>query len=241
MDPSNSQVTLLKLENQELKAKIKQKDRLIKVMAHDLKAPLLSFLGFTEYMSEDLENFSTEELKIIMQDMNQHARGMYDLVQNLLYWDKTSNQFKPVKFSVNEEIASNFKAIEPMARQKKIHINIILPENDSVFADRQMTASMLRNLLSNAIKHTPSGGKIDVTAMKQNKMLQITVKDYGYGMDNKTLDHLLNPEKAGAKGSATGLGLLICKKFVEQNKGKIWGESSRGQGTSFHFTLPLAD
>lgn len=239
MPSSTNQELFLKQENQELKAKIKQKDLLIKVMAHDLKAPLASFLSFTGYISEDITSFSAEELNIIIQDINQHAQGMYDLMENLLYWHRASNQFKPVKFSIKEELASNLKIIGPMAGQKNIQVNMILPENNRVFADRQMTASILRNLLYNAIKHTPARGRIDVLANKQNNRLQITVKDYGYGMDKDILENLFGSEKAVKLQTKTGLGLLICKKFVKLNKGSIWGESTRGKGTSFHFTLPL--
>lgn len=241
MPSSTNQETFLKQENQELKAQIKQQDLLIKVMAHDLKAPLSSFLSFTRYAGEDITNFSAEELNIIIQDINQHAQGMYDLVENILYWHRASNQLNPVKFPLKKEVASNLKIIEPMAGLKNIQINMKLPENDHVFADRQMTASILRNLLSNAVKHTPSRGKVDVLANRQSNMLQITVKDYGYGMDKEILGNLFDSEKTGRLETKPGLGLLICKKFVELNNGSIWGESTWGKGTSLHFTLPLAD
>jgi signal transduction histidine kinase len=134
--------------------------------------------------------------------------------------------------------------MEP-AGKKGVALSIDIPENILVYADENMLASTIRNLASNALKYTPSGGKVIITAKPSDvNKIEISVKDTGIGMDAEILGNMFKLDvsisRKGTDGEpSTGLGLLLCKDFIEKHGGRIWAESEEGKGSTFYFTLPV--
>lgn len=244
----NKEETIRKY-SEELAMSNKNKDKFFSIIAHDLKSPFHGFLGLTEMFSEDISDLSSAEIASLSSQMHKSAINLYGLLENLLTWARM--QKGDVSFSVEELdlcrlVAENIKTIKDRAEQKGITINNSVPEYIKVIADRKMVDSVLRNLISNAIKFTNRNGSVIISAREiKNNMVEISVEDSGTGMTEITMNKLFKlDEKVGKKGTegeeSTGLGLLLCKEFVEKNGGTIWVESSIDIGSTFYFTLPMA-
>lgn len=151
--------------------------------------------------------------------------------------------FDPIEFPLSEIIHQNIAIAEIKAEQKGIKIIYELPIEENVFADKKMTETVLRNLLSNAVKYSTKGGQIFVNAEKiDNEMVRISIRDAGIGMSQSIINKLFKiDERTGRNGTdgetSTGLGLILCKEFVELNGGEIWAESKENVGSTFYFTL----
>jgi len=224
------------------------KDKFFSIIAHDLRGPLSSFVGATQILTEDILTMGKEEIMDISVSMKTSAKNIYNLLENLLEWSRLMQgqmDFVPVKFSLKEKIEACIDVLSEYARKKRIEIAIVIPDEIEVFADNHMFDSVIRNLVSNAIKFTPVGGKVSVTAyVKNDHSIEVAISDSGIGMtpELKNKLFLLN-EKTRRKGTegepSTGLGLLLCKEFIEKHGGKIWVESEPGKGSIFNFSLPL--
>jgi len=146
---------------------------------------------------------------------------------------------------LKEIIEQNIESINEMAKQKGVTIISEIPESQKVFADENMINTILRNLISNAVKFTRKEGIVTAKSRTiNNDTLEISVHDTGVGMSGSTLLKLFKTgEKVGCKGTdgeaSTGLGLLLCKEFVEKHRGKIWAVSEEGKGSTFTFNLPM--
>ncbi|MEI6089526.1 MAG: PAS domain-containing sensor histidine kinase [bacterium] len=239
---------LIKIKNDEIHKVHSEKDKFFSIIGHDLRSPFNSFLGLTQIMAEELPTLSINEIQENATNMQSSAINLYRLLGNLLDWsliqqglfpfDPTLVQLLPM---VNESIAL---AVET-AKGKNIEILVSVPEDLAVFADNNTLQTVIRNLVSNAVKFTPKGGKIMVSAkMTDDKNVEISVKDTGIGMDKYTLDNLfkldVNTCRKGTEGElSTGLGLLLCKDFIEKHGGKLGIESQEGMGSTFYFTVPV--
>jgi len=222
------------------------KDKLFSIIAHDLRSPFSSILGFSELLLEDREDYDVATYKMYSKQINSSAKNTLVLLDNLLNWAKSQTgqiNFKPEKAVLASIIQEIFELSNLSAKNKNIVLNHIPSEEIIVFADPNMIKTVLRNLISNAIKFTNSNGKIDVYALQNDKFIEIAVSDNGVGMNEETRNKLFSIETnettlgtANEKGS--GLGLLLCKEFVEKHGGKIWIESEEGKGSIFYFTLP---
>ncbi|MEI7811039.1 MAG: HAMP domain-containing sensor histidine kinase [Ignavibacteria bacterium] len=231
--------------SEQLKELIATKDKLFSIIAHDLKGPFQGFLGVTELMAEDISSFSQDELSEAGREIHYSAKKLFKLLNNLLEWARMQRgmvSFNPQEIVLAEIVFHNISLIVKRGKQKGIEI---IPENHIVFADEAMLDSILRNLLSNAVKFTECGGKVIVKARESedNKMVEISVADNGIGMPENLFSKLFKiDEKVGREGtdgeSSTGLGLLLCKEFVEKHGGNIWVESLDRKGSTFYFTLP---
>ena len=237
----------LTTKNLELQKTNSEKDRFFSIIAHDLKSPFLGFLGLTNLIAEDGAEFSAPELKKFGQEMNQTANNMYKLLKNLLEWAQMQQgvlNYQPKDLSLIERIQNVVETIQNRSEQKGIKIinEIVTPY--VVYADERMTDSILLNLISNAVKFTHRFGTVTISAKPApGKMIEIAVSDTGIGMTKTDLDKLFKVgEKVRTIGTdgelSTGLGLLLCKEFVEKHGGKIWVESEERQGSTFRFTLP---
>jgi signal transduction histidine kinase len=192
---------------------------------------------------------SLEEIKDITISMKTDASNIYTLLENLLEWSRLKRnvmEFVKIKFNLKSKIASSIQPLSEMAEKKNIKITISVPENLEINADDHMFGTIIRNLVSNAVKFTRIGGKINISAFKkQDNPIEINISDTGIGMsaDLKNRLFILN-EKINRKGTegepSSGLGLLLCKEFIEKHGGKIWAESQEGKGSTFSFTLPVA-
>ncbi|MCX6276761.1 MAG: HAMP domain-containing sensor histidine kinase [Bacteroidetes bacterium] len=197
-------------------------------------------------MAEDSQDFSPLEKNDLMLELSHSARNIFNLLENLLEWSRMQRgqtAFKPSILSLREVVTECIKIVSESARNKTIEVVLNIPPQQEVFADTNMLQTVIRNLISNAIKFTPKDGKVTISSVAgENNTAVIAVKDIGIGMSNKILTNLfrldINCGRSGTDGEpSTGLGLLLCKEFVEKHGGKIWAESEEGKGSIFYFTL----
>jgi signal transduction histidine kinase len=202
----------------------------------------------TGLLIEDVVDLTKEELQRLAREMGQSVQNVYNLLENLLEWSQMKRgltAFEPSACALDELVRKNIELLQTVAEQKNIALHNVVAAETVIQADQSMLNTVLRNLISNAIKFVKPGGSIDVSARKDGVMVTVAVQDTGIGMDQKTLAGLFALDKkrtrrgtAGEKG--TGLGMVLCKQFVEQHGGRIWVESSPGQGTTVFFTLPVS-
>ncbi|NOU47756.1 MAG: PAS domain S-box protein [Bacteroidales bacterium] len=237
----------IKKANEELVKLNTEKDKFFSIIAHDLRSPFSSFLGFTEMLVDELPNMSLQEIHKIAKLLKGSANNLYNLLENLLQWSRIQRGLiepNMIELKLNETVTEINKAITEIIDRKGIRIINTIPENIVVIGDQNMFESIVRNLFSNAVKFTPKGGIITVSAkMENNDLVKFTIQDSGIGMNMEMLASLFlidkNTCRKGIDGEpSTGLGLIICKDFVEKHGGKIWAESYEGLGSTFSFLLP---
>jgi PAS domain S-box-containing protein len=227
--------------NRELKQLNSNKDKFFSIIAHDLSSPFQGLLGITEILAEESRLLTPEDNK----ELYNSANRLYKLLLNLLEWAqmmKGEVNYRPVVLKLLTIISQNIEVIKPGAISKKIRINTDIPDSTEIYADVNMINSIFRNLLSNAVKFTPLHGEILLSVKEVDKMLEISVVDTGVGISEEDIQRLFKiDEKVCSKGTegerGTGLGLLLCKEFVEKNGGHIRVESKVGKGSKFIFTL----
>lgn len=242
----NAEKEIIKTNKQLIKLNA-EKDKFFSIIAHDLKSPFTGLLNLTELMADSTAEFSQAEFIEISKSLNETAHHLYKLLGNLLEWalmQKGSISFNPKEFNFYNCISQNIGIISQIALQKGITIINEIPKTEIIYADEKMVDTILRNLLSNAVKFTKHDGKIIIASkMTEGKMLEISVKDTGVGISAIDINRLFKiEEKVSSKGTedelSTGLGLLLCKEFVEKNGGKIRVESEENKGSVFYFTVP---
>lgn len=236
-------------KNKELAELNVSKDKFFSIIAHDLKSPFSGFLGLTKIMSDDISSFSVKELRHVSGLMQDSAKNLYALLENLLEWSRMQRgitNFEPEIYSLIQIVNNNIKIQSEVAHQKEIIFTNNVNSELEIFADLPMINGVFRNLLSNAIKFTPRNGRIEIGASKNNDASYIIVyiKDSGIGMDDYILEGLFNlstnvSRKGTEEEPSTGLGLMLCKEFIEKHNGVIWAESEEGEGSTFFFSLPV--
>lgn len=240
----------IKKSNDQLIVLNAEKDKFFSIIAHDLKSPLSGFLNLTELMADREETYSHDEFVENSRALNQAARILYKLLSNLLEWAQLQNgsiKFTPKISFLSKMIEGSIDTINQIAVQKNIAIVNEVPATLEVFVDDKMINTVLRNLLSNAVKFTRMDGKVIVRAAHSDYgVVEISVIDNGVGIPAKDVKRLFKiEEQVRSKGTegeeSTGLGLLLCKEFVEKNGGKIWAESKENVGITFSFTLPAVN
>jgi len=233
--------------NAQLSKMVAEKDKFFSIIAHDLRSPFSGFLNLTEMMADESEDFSKTELINLSKSMYNSASTVYRLLNDLLEWAQTQKgtiSFNPSGLLLSDVVAATIATINQRALQKEITIVNEVPENQKIYADEKMVTTALRNFLSNAVKFTHRNGKVIVRSSKAaDGMIQVSVQDSGVGISEKNLKRLFKiEEKVSALGTdnepSSGLGLLLCKEFVEKNGGKVWVESVLNQGSTFYFTVP---
>lgn len=238
----------IKRKNEELQLLNAEKDKFFSVIAHDLRSPFNNLLGFTQLMAEELPTMTLKEIQKIAGSMRESAINLYDLLENLLEWSRLQRgvtTYSPSSVSLMSKISEDLDSTSELAAKKEIDISYDVPEDLIVYADENMLASILRNLSSNAVKFTPKGGNVILNAKPiPNNFVEISVKDTGIGMNKEMVENLfqlgINTSRKGTdKEPSSGLGLIICKEFIEKQGGKIWVESQKGKGSTFYFTLPV--
>ena len=237
----------IEFQNKELQRINAEKDKFFSIIAHDLRNPFNGFLGLTQVMAEELPSLTMKEVQKIAVMMRESATNLYNLLTNLLDWSRIQRGaifFKPEVIQLSKVVRGSIELIHELAKSKKIEIITDIPDGLVVFADKNMLQTILRNLISNALKFTPKGGKINVSAKtSNNKSVEISIQDTGIGMNNFLVTNLFRLDvqttREGTDGEpSTGLGMLLCKEFVEKHGGKLWVESKEGNGSTFYFTLP---
>jgi len=240
----------LKAKNEALQKLNSEKDKFFSIIAHDLRSPFTAFLGFTRMMVEDLPSLRLDEVQRIAMAMRNSATNLYLLLENLLEWSRIQGGvtgFNPAFFPVMPKITEDMQSVLESANKKGIQVRYNIPEDLAVFADGDMFGSTIRNLANNAVKFTPKGGEITISAQSlKDNSVEISVKDTGIGMSKDMVGKLFllteNTNRKGTDGEpSTGLGLIICKEFVEKHGGKIRVESEEGKGSTFRFTIPAGN
>ncbi len=221
------------------------KDKFFSIIAHDLRSPFNSILGLTGILKDKIDDLDNKEMKKITGALYDSSRKSYELLNNLLEWSSTQSgriSFSPENIQFDNILQDVLGLLSNNAEQKNINI-INASGSLTVFADRNMLHTVLRNLISNAIKYSYPGGNIRIGSEKKENEVILSVSDSGIGIpesQKKRLFHITDGYTingtSGEKGS--GLGLIICKEFVEKHGGRIWVESESGKGTTFYFTLP---
>ncbi|RLD57682.1 MAG: hypothetical protein DRJ01_13580 [Bacteroidetes bacterium] len=231
---------------QALKESNETKDKFLSIVAHDLINPFNSMLGFSRLLCENFEEFDTEKQKNYLGIINQDLKKTYNLLENLLHWSSLQRgtiSFKSGKENLHQIIVKTIELTTQSAVNKSISISNKVPKNIFVTVDENMFSVVLRNLLSNAIKFTSKGGQIVINAESNKKFVQISVKDNGVGiLPEKQLNLFNLTNTASTLGTeqeaGTGLGLILCKEFVEKHRGEIWVKSEVDKGSEFFFTIP---
>ena len=224
------------------------KDKFFSIIAHDLRGPFGAFLNLTRIMVEDIHDMSLSKIQQFATIMSKSALNIFEMLENLLEWSRMQRgltAFEPVRLVLNTRIVEFLLVLTDSANNKNITIFYDVPEDLEVYADIDMIESTLRNLVSNAIKFTKSGGRVTIAATQtDHESVVISVADTGIGMNKEIVKKLfridINVSRAGTDGeSSSGLGLLLCKEFIEKHHGRIWVESEENKGSTFYFELPL--
>ncbi|BAX78861.1 sensor histidine kinase [Labilibaculum antarcticum] len=222
------------------------KDKFFSILAHDLKNPFSSLYSLSQVVDEGYANLEEEDKILALKRIHHSAELIYNLLENLLLWSKSQQghiEYTPTKFDLSLQIHENINLHRIHAEKKGIHLRTDVGGNCTAYADPQMINTVLRNLINNAVKFTDSGKEIEVKVKKEEKFLEVEVRDEGMGISSDNLEKLFRIDMkykttgtSGEKG--TGLGLILCHEFVLKNSGAIWCESELGKGTSFYFTIP---
>jgi PAS domain S-box-containing protein len=236
----------LRESREELEALLDNKDKFLSIIAHDLRSPLSGLLGLANMVAEGDGGLSPKEFREIAKVMGMTLSNVFSLLENLLVWARMQRgmtAFEPAPYALREVIVKNTSLLRILATQKEITLNNTVPPKLLVHADLTMLDSVIRNLLSNALKFTDRGGTVEVRAMEEGAWVTVAVQDSGVGMDHETLNGLFalsgKTSRSGTeRETGSGLGLLLCKEFVEQHGGRIWAESAPGLGSTFFFMLP---
>ncbi len=244
IEEQNSIITSKNLELEELNH---TKDKLFSIIGHDLGNQFNIILGFLDVLVSDFKKLDSAKVEYHLKNISNSSKQANTLLENLLTWAKmqtNSIQFMPEAFDLKSQIEQSVKLWEGAASKKKIDIKIVNGEKVNIIADKNMFSTILRNLLANAVKFTNENGKISIAYQAQKNFCEITIKDNGVGIPKENIHKIFRIDRKhstlgtnGEKG--TGLGLMLCKEFVEKHKGKIQVESEPKKGSKFSFTLPL--
>ena len=220
------------------------KDKLFSVIGHDLRGPFTVLLGFSEIFADPTRELTAEQQQRFGSLINQSARNALNLLENLLTWARMQQGTmvtRPHMVNLTNSAHETLELLCNSARVKQINLGHTLADNTMVFADRNMLDTILRNLLSNAIKFTPEGGSVTLSAESCETMTAVSVTDTGLGMPDEIIAEVMdvnpNSEKV-TDAPNNGLGLVLCREFIERSGGTIRIVSVEGEGTTFTFTMP---
>lgn len=238
--------------NNELKTSNQTKDKFFAIIAHDLRNPFNALISISSALCEQFDDLSASEQQECLTMLDKTINNTFQLVENLLVWSSSHSggiNFKPCRFNLHEKIDETIKLLKQMAEKKSISLTRELSKDLSVTADQNMILLVIRNLISNAIKFTPRGGTVEIstrqTATPQGmETVEVSVKDNGVGISESVQTTLFDVgEVSHTKGtdreSGTGLGLILCKEFIEKHGGKLSVKSVLNQGSEFIFSLPV--
>ncbi len=234
--------------NEQLKSLNASKDKFFSIISHDLRSPFNALLGITEYMVQFYNDMNRDEVLDSLNNVHKSAQKLYNLILNLLEWSRLqTSRFEVDKSTINlnelcGEIISLYKE---MSDSKKIILENKIPDNVIIYADKYMIETVVRNLVSNAIKFTRTNGQVSINADTYNEFAIVSVEDSGIGISKEDMEKLFRIDvqykhDGTASEKGTGLGLILCKEFVEKNGGSISVESKLNAGSKFIFTVPLA-
>ncbi|SFF28327.1 ATP-binding protein [Sunxiuqinia elliptica] len=236
----------LQEKTEELKKSNTSKDRFFSIIAHDLKNPFNALVSYTSLLRSEFDSFTKEELSQIITDLSDATEQGFALLENLLFWTRSqTNRIKVYKtfFNLKSVVDNVVSLATPNLVAKSQRVELDIDDSLQVFADKDMIATVVRNLIFNSIKFSYPDSVIRVNAKKIGENIQVSVIDQGIGIDAEKQHKFFNyeentssPGTAGETGS--GLGLVICREFIEKNDGMVWLESEPGKGATFRFSIP---
>jgi len=242
---SNEVLTKQKDELNELNA---MKDTFFSILAHDLKNPFSSLHSLSGLVIDSYGNMDEEEKMASLIKINKSSELIYNLLENLLTWSRSQRgdiDYSPEKINLSNLVEVNINLHQVSAEKKGIRLISGVAGDLLAFGDREMISTVLRNLISNAVKYSHKGGTVEVNIDEKGGFLEVMVSDEGIGIPKENAEKIFridikhkSPGTDGEKGS--GLGLILCKDFVEKNRGRIWAESKEGSGAKFYFTIPVS-
>jgi signal transduction histidine kinase len=245
--------TKLKAANEEIQDKNKEleevnatKDKFFSIISHDLKGPLNSLTSFSGLLMNHTDSLSKEEIQMLAKDLDKSLKNLFALLENLLQWSRSQTgniEFKKEPFNLTEVLKKNKDLLTKQAGNKQIEIELKQEDPIEVKAHEQSIDTVVRNLVSNAIKFTNEGGKIKMGVSENDTYYYVKVADNGVGMSPKIVDQIFKIDskhstQGTAKEKGTGLGLILCKEFVEKNGGTIGVKSKEDKGSMFYFSIP---
>jgi PAS domain S-box-containing protein len=233
----------------ELKTSNASKDKFFSIIAHDLRSPFTGILGNLEILHDSIDTSSKDEIQMMVGESLTSARNTFSLLINLLEWSRMQTGSFPLKlininlFNLAE---STIQLFADTVEKKRIKVEIDIDNKLEVRADENMMLSVFRNLISNAVKFTNEGGLINIFSKSEVDNITVCIEDNGIGIGKEDLKKLFRtdihysiPGTDDEKG--TGLGLILCNEFIERQRGKIWVESKKNEGSTFYFTLPASN
>ena len=240
-------VNQLSKSNEELNKLNASKDKYFSIIAHDLKGPVGNLNSFLNFMTDQSDKISKEEFQKDLILLQSSSKKIKDLLENLLTWSRSQRgdiQYNPDNFDLQRLIQSNMLLFESSVNNKKISLLNKVQSGIAGYFDYEMIKTVFRNLISNAIKYTNTNGSITISSREVDTFIEITIEDTGTGMNYSMsqnlfridVKHFSTDGTNGEKG--TGLGLILCKEFIDKHGGKIWVESEEGKGSKFKFTIP---
>jgi two-component system sensor histidine kinase/response regulator len=229
----------------ELKELNATKDKFFSIIAHDLKNPFNTLMGFTELLATNFNSYKKNKVVEFINIIFHTSKNTYLLLENLLEWSRSQTgrlEITPATIDISELVSENIDLVYNNASNKKLKIYNNISKEAEVYADPNMINTVIRNLLSNAVKYTGQGGKIEISSKTRDNYIEIKVSDSGVGIKPENLKKLFRlDENFTTKGTAdeagTGLGLILCKEFVQKNGGEIWVNSTYGKGSEFTIRL----
>ena len=232
--------------NEEIQMANENKDKLLSIIAHDLRNPFSVLITFSKLILDSYDDFSKEDILTYMRSFYDTSKQGFNLLDNLLKWSKSQTGKMEIIgeiLDLNDLTEETITLLNSQAISKKIKLINEVPENFHAFADTNMVLTVLRNLITNAIKFTPEGGTVHVKARSGEKFIFIDVVDNGVGIAQENIDKILRIDSkhstSGTKGErGSGLGLILCKEFIEKNKGTLSVKSKLNKGSVFTFSLP---
>ena len=249
---SNIILQVAEREVQQQNAKLQElnqtKDKFFSIISHDLKGPLNSLTAFSHLLIDHTESLSKEDIRMLAIDLDKSVKNLLSLLENLLEWSRSQTgniDFTPRAFDLSELLHNNKNLLNGQASSKKISILVDAPDQCRVSLHKPSINTVVRNLVSNAIKFTPEGGKITLGVKGDKERMTIYIADNGVGMRKEVLDKLFRLDsKHSTRGTGnekgTGLGLILCREFIEKNAGRIHVESAEGTGSVFSMTFPAS-
>lgn len=222
------------------------KDKFFSIISHDLKGPLNSLTSFSGLLINHTDMLSKEEIQMLAKDLDKSVKNLFGLLENLLEWSRSQTgniDYKAEAFDINSLLDLNAELLKMQAQNKSIALKNNNTLAVEVLAHKNSVNTVIRNLISNAIKFTPQNGQITIDLKDKPNEITVSIADTGVGMSEDVMRKLFRIDtKHTTKGTAdekgTGLGLILCKEFIDKNGGKIWVESTLNKGTTFYFTLP---
>jgi len=238
---------LIVSKNQELKELISTKDKLFSIIGHDLGNQFNIIVGFLEVLVSDFKKLDAGKIETHLINISNSSKYAYNLLENLLTWARMQTnlmQCNPETFIANAKINESIELLKGASAKKNIKIEVISEDEITIYADVNMFSTVFRNLVANAIKFTNENGNIKIQVKRNGNFCQISVVDNGVGISEEDIRKIFRIDSKhktlGTKGEkGTGLGLILCKEFVEKNGGQIAVKSTVGEGSEFSFTLPL--